>query len=122
KWSCTIPELASVSPWSPLIFKWTGWSLALVPPLLIWGACVSRRDELSPAAKVRELETPSPARETHALPGLYLAAFGLVLALWALTCWQVRWGYFFALVFAMSLPLALDAIRWRWLAWIAFAV
>ena len=42
---------------------------------------------------------------------------GLLLLTFALTCWQIRWGYFLALVFAMSLPWQLAVLRWRKLAW-----
>jgi hypothetical protein len=35
----------------------------------------------------------------------------------ALTCWQVRWGYFLALVFALSLPVQVEVLaRRQWIA------
>lgn len=41
----------------------------------------------------------------------------LLVATLALTCWQLRWGYFLALIYALSLPAQIDAFpRHRWLA------
>lgn len=36
---------------------------------------------------------------------------GAILVFAALTCWHVRWGYFFVLILALSLPVALSAFR-----------
>lgn len=41
----------------------------------------------------------------------------LLIATFALTCWQLRWGYFLALVFALSLPMQVEALaQRRWIA------
>jgi len=41
----------------------------------------------------------------------------LLVATFALTCWQLRWGYFLALVFALSLPVQVEAFqKRRWIA------
>jgi hypothetical protein len=44
----------------------------------------------------------------------------LLLVVFGLTCWQLRWGYFLALVFAMTLPWQLAVLRRPWLAWTFF--
>jgi hypothetical protein len=46
---------------------------------------------------------------------------GIVLLL-GLTVWQLRWGYFLLLAFAMSLPWMLRAFRSNGIAWFAFAI
>ena len=92
-WEKTIGELVRISPVSPVLFGWTGWLLIAAPVLLLARARAERR----------------------ALPLLLFVA-----ATWGLTLWQARWGYFFALVFAMSLPFMMGAIRWRAAAWVLF--
>jgi hypothetical protein len=44
-------------------------------------------------------------------------ALWLVLASLALTLWQVRWGYFLGLIFALTLPLQMLAVRRQWIPW-----
>ncbi len=91
-WSRQIGELASLPPWSPTFFVWTGLGL-LAAPALLW---LHRGPEIS----------------------LARAHVFLLLAVFALTCWQVRWGYFLPLVYALGLPWQTAAIpaRWRLLA------
>ncbi len=44
----------------------------------------------------------------------------LLAATFALTCWQLRWGYFLALIFALALPTLVEALRrHRWIAGVA---
>ncbi len=95
QWAANIGELRHGD--LAVLFSWTGWLLAAVLPLLVYRYWKSR-DPLC----------------------LFWAA--LVLATAALTLWHVRWGYFLALTFAMALPWALAAVRWRWLAWLAFGL
>ncbi len=95
RWKTTIVELKSVFPWSELLLGWTGFGLLFAPILL----------------------GISSLRDRRAFPVLML----LVLA-WALTAWQIRWGYFLALIFGMSIPLQRIAIRQRWMAWAVFLV
>jgi len=94
-WEKTIGELNRLSPGSPLLFRWTTWLLLAAPVLFAWRALTDRR----------------------AIP-----LFIFVAATYGLTLWQMRWGYFFALVFAMSLPFFMQTIRWRWVAWTLFVV
>ncbi|MEI6560657.1 MAG: hypothetical protein WCO68_01065 [Verrucomicrobiota bacterium] len=94
-WAKTVGELACV-PFSGL-WKWTGWLLIPAPLLLIWSAW-NRQDRAA---------------------WFWLM---LILALSALTCWQARWGYFLALVFAMALSTLLNVFPKRWIAFGAFAV
>jgi hypothetical protein len=46
----------------------------------------------------------------------------LFLVTLGLTCWQWRWGYFLALVFAMTLPWQLAVMRRWWIAALVLAV
>ena len=89
-WSRQIGELGSTAPWSGLILHWVGAGI-FAAPVLLWLAW--RRGERSAA--------------------LWLV---LVIGVWALTGWQTRWGYFLALVVAMSLPTQIRALtgRPRW--------
>ena len=100
-WSKTIGELNQVRPWSPILFRWTLLILPLSPLLLILTARRAQRG------------TPASAAWFW---------FGLLLLTWALTAWQVRWGYFFALVFAMSLPWQISVAPRRWMAFVVFWV
>lgn len=88
-WARSIGELGSVPPWSPTLYGWTGRAI-LIAPFLLW-----RRGSTGRA---------------HLL---------LLAAGFALTCWQVRWGYFLALVYVMSLPEQLAAFPPAWRGWAA---
>jgi len=92
-WEKTIGELTTLSLFSPVFFGWVGLLFAAAPVLLILGIRSDRR----------------------MIPLLLFVA-----SLWALTVWQMRWGYFFALVFAMSIPFQMNVIRWRSVAWTLF--
>lgn len=108
-WSRSIGELAHLDLASPLLWHWCGWFAALAPVTL--GLAVWMKMKAARAS-------------TGAHPAYRPAAFllGLLLVTFALTCWQLRWGYFFALVFAMSLPWQLAVLRRWWIAWPAFVV
>ncbi len=98
RWGGTIGELGRISPFSPLLFKWlgSGW---ITFPVLLGLAC--REDR-------------------RALPAGMLLALTTVL-----TCWQIRWGYFMALVYVLTLPWQLAALwrGWGWLwEWVAARV
>jgi hypothetical protein len=81
RWSKTIGELSPVSFTDRIWIRWAG--LLVIPfPAFLWIA----------------------GREKHRIP-MFLVT--LVAAMFALTLWQARWGYFFLLVFALTLPLAL---------------
>ncbi len=90
RWATSIGELRHLNPAKPILYRWLGLACVISPILLIIAA---RRD-----------------RRAITVLGMLLLTFGL-------TCWQIRWGYFLALVFAMSLPWQLAVFRWRWLAW-----
>jgi hypothetical protein len=98
-WSRQIGELQSLPPWSPTLFAWAGAWLAAVP-VLLW------------------LRQPAAERR------IARAQLFVVLTVTALTCWQVRWGYFLPLVYALSLPWQVPAIppRWRPVAAAVFLV
>jgi len=87
-WSKSIAELAHLPPLSAQFPAWLGWLAPALPFLLAWRFW-----------KIRE--------------PMLLALLVLTLATYALTCWQIRWGCYLALVFAMALPFALDAIPSR---------
>ena len=95
-WSRQIGELASLPPWSPTLFAWVGWGLLAAPVLLWW-----RRDEEK---------------------GVSRANGFLLLLVWALTCWQVRWGYFLPLVYALGIPWQIGAVPWRGRRWVIMAL
>jgi hypothetical protein len=98
-WTRTIGELARVSPANPIWLRWCGY-LLLVTPFLIWiGGFKSRRHG-----------------ERTAPPFVLV----LLVATYALTVWQARWGYFFILIFALALPCLLEPIKSRAAVWIAF--
>jgi len=100
-WAHTIGELAHVSPANPIWLRWTGY-LLLVAPFLIWISTIKNRSE-------SERNTP-------------LFVLVLLVATYALTVWQARWGYFFVLVFALALPRLLEPIKSRAAVWIAFSL
>ena len=95
RWSGTIGELRRMNPTDPLLWQWLGLLLLATPVLL----CLAGRED----------------RCAFVLLGGFLILF-------ALTMWQRRWGYFLLLIFAVSLPWQLRAIRITWMAWLAFAV
>lgn len=90
-WQRTIAELAHLDLRSPLLFAWLGWAVIASPVLLFLAGRQDRR-------------------------AFFLLA--LLGATFALTLWQVRWGYFLALVFVWSLPWQMQAWRRGWLAWL----
>ena len=95
RWALNIGELRSAG-WGG-IFSWCGWLLAAAPVLLAW-------------RWIRGRET---------LCGLWLA---LVSVAAGLSLYHARWGYFLALIFAMSLPWILPSMRKPWLAWLVFFI
>ncbi|RYD67654.1 MAG: hypothetical protein EOP84_30400, partial [Verrucomicrobiaceae bacterium] len=91
RWATSIGELRHLDPTKPILYQWLGFGCVLSPVLLFLAARHDRRA---------------------------VSVLGMLLLTFALTCWQIRWGYFLALVFAMSLPWQLSVARWRWLAWL----
>ena len=97
-WSQQIGELASLPPWSATLYVWTGLGLLAAPVLLFL-----HRGPDQPIARANLL---------------------LLAAVFALTCWQARWGYFLPLVYALGLPWQAAAIpvRWRLVAAVALVL
>lgn len=93
RWQATIGELAHLDLRSPLLFGWVGWSVVAAPVLLLLARKTDRR----------------------ALAGLL--ALGMTFAL---TLWQVRWGYFFVVAFVLTVPWQMLALRRTWVAWVIF--
>jgi hypothetical protein len=93
RWAQSIGELSH--PSFRQLLPWTGWLLPVVPVLLL-------------GRFVREKSRPC------------LALALLVLLTIALTLWYARWGYFLALVFALSLPWAFEKIPFRPVVWTVF--
>jgi heme exporter protein D len=100
-WARTIGELAHVSPANPIWLRWCGY-LLLVTPFLIWISVIKTRH-------TGEKTTPT-------------FVLVLLVATYALTIWQARWGYFFVLIFALALPHLLEPIKPRTAVWIAFCL
>jgi hypothetical protein len=94
-WARTIGELAHISPTNPIWLRWTGY-LLFVAPFLVWIGVTKRK---------------------RATPVFILV---LLVATYILTMWQARWGYFFVLVFALTMPSLLEPIKSRAAVWIAF--
>ncbi len=90
-WSRQIGELASLPPWSAQFPAWLGWFGVLTPALLAFA--LFRR--------------ATPQRP------LILGTLVLVLATFALTCWQIRWGCYLALAVAMAVPFAWNVLPGR---------
>ena len=99
-WETTIGELAHLDPRTPLLYGWLGAGILLAPLALVATIIQSRRRE--------EAATAS------------LLALVLLVTTFALTIWQLRWGYFLAVSFALSLPWQFAALRRGWLAWLIF--
>ena len=100
-WSRQIGELASVPPWDGVFGRWTGWGLFVAPVFLL----LPRRGSQNGVA----------ARSGR-------AQAVLLVTVWALTCWQIRWGYFLPLVYALSVPDQLGAFPPRWRPVVAAAL
>ncbi|MCE9612602.1 MAG: hypothetical protein K8R23_20565 [Chthoniobacter sp.] len=95
RWQGQIGELAHLDPFSPQLWSWLGWTAAAAPVLLFLTRKTDRR----------------------ALPVLAVLAVAF-----ALTLWQLRWGYFLAAAFVLALPVFLPALRRPWLARTVFAL
>jgi hypothetical protein len=95
RWAQSIGELAR--PGFVQLFPWTGWLLPVVPVLLI-------------------------IRFRKARCRVSLALALLVILTIGLTLWYARWGYFLALIFALSLPWAFSTLPWRPAVWAVFVV
>lgn len=89
-WSQTIGELRHATP--ATLASWAGWLLFAAPFILGWRIWRERDPR-------------------------YVFCLGLLLVTAALTLWQIRWGYFFALAFALALPSLMTVTRRGWLAW-----
>lgn len=100
-WASTIGELAHVSPVNPVWLNWCGY-LLLITPIFIWMSVRMRKDG---------------AQGLRAPPVCVL-----LIATYLLTIWQVRWGYFFVLIFALALPALLAPIKSSAAVWIAFVL
>lgn len=94
-WARNIGELRHGSP--AVLVSWVGW-LVVPAPFLLGFRAFRARDPLCA-----------------------LLAWLLVLLI-ALSLWHVRWGYFLALVFAISLPWILISFRWRLAGWAVFVI
>ena len=130
-------KLATLIGFLALIFFVEGWRAevpgkALREGFARWSESIGELQHLNPAdarARAQLLEWLGllvvfapvmlclAGREDHRA----FAVLAGVLLLFGLTVWQLRWGYFLLLVFAMSLPWMLRAFRSDWMAWVAFA-
>jgi hypothetical protein len=95
RWSASIGEMQPLDFKSGTLWSWVGWLIVVAPFILIW-QWRNRRD--------------------CALAFIWLATT------FALTVWQMRWGYFLALVFMVTLPLMLSSLPRAWMGWIAYVV
>jgi len=114
-WSRTIGELAHISPWSPVLPRWTLSLLPLSPVLLALSALrggLRRQSWVQWGPGERVEERPADGAAVDRRGWFWLGLLALTLGL---TCWQARWGYFFALVFTMALPWQLAVFPRRWM-------
>jgi hypothetical protein len=95
RWALNIGELRHAT--LPQLFCWTGWLLIVSPALLLW-------------------------RFWKARDSSCVALAALLLLLTGLSLWHMRWAYFLAFAFALSLPWALAAMPWKPVAWLAFVI
>ena len=93
RWEKAIGELTSVGIFNPLLYGWAGLGLIAAPVLLV--------------LRYRE--------DKRALPLLII-----LFVVWGLTLWQIRWGYFFGIYFAMTLPFQFAVFRKPWIVWCVF--
>ena len=96
-WARTIGELMPVRITDPVWLQWCGWMLVAMPLLVAFAWWRKKSDGLS----------------SRVLPMLTI----LLAASYVLTLWQARWGYFFALLFALTLPLLLEPLKSRLVVW-----
>ena len=95
-WALNIGELRHGS--LPVIFSWAGW-LAIVAPFGLLAAYLRKREPV------------------------YLLLGVMTALLAGLSLWHLRWGYFFVIVFALSLPWLLPFLfRWKSLGWGIFII
>jgi hypothetical protein len=100
RWQTTIGELRHLDLSSTALLHWLGATCVLTPALLGLAAC----------------------RHQSAIHNPQSAITGLLVTLLALTVWQLRWSYFLALVYAMSLPWQLAVFRRAWIGGAIFLV
>lgn len=94
-WSGTLGEMQPVSLTNPVWLQWFGGFILLAPVLLAL------------AVKQRLVS----------MSFVVLLGFTFVF-----TLWQARWGYFFAVLFALTTPALLAVVRRRWLGGLAIAI
>jgi hypothetical protein len=92
-WSSTIEEMTQTSVFSDLLYRWVGFGLLAAPLLLI--------------ARLRDTKRS-------------LLLLSLLVVTFVLTLTEIRWGYFLALVYAMSLPWQLSLFRRKWLVYLIY--
>jgi len=87
-WSATIGEMTSLTVFSEILYRWVGWGLLVSPLLLI--------------ARLRDTKRS-------------ILLLSLLVTTFIFTLREARWGYFLALVYAMSLPWQLSLFKRKWL-------
>lgn len=92
-WSATIGEMSQTNIFSELLYRWVGFGLLFAPLLLI--------------ARLKD------TKRTVLLLALLVTTFAFTLE-------EVRWGYFFVLVYAMSLPWQLSLFKKKWLVYLVY--
>ena len=113
RWSRGIGELQR--PGFAIVMSWLGW-FALAAPVLLAGTALRSRHG---ANEESESGGDSTEWRQYRSAAMLLA---LLVVFAALTFWQVRWGYFLALAFALGVPWMFMAIRRGWIAWLVFVI
>ena len=94
-WSATIGELKVVGLTNPIWLHWFGGLILIAPVLTVL------------------------ALKRRAIPPQFVLLLGLTFLL---TLWQARWGYFLAIVFALTIPAQLGIVRRAWLGWLLLTI
>lgn len=94
-WLATLEELKAVGLTNQIWLHWFG-GLILIAPILTFLALKRR-----------------------AIPPVFVLLLGLTFLL---TIWQPRWGYFFAIVFALTIPAQLEIVRRSGLGWLIVTI
>jgi hypothetical protein len=92
-WSSTIGEMSQLGVFSELLYRWVGFGLLAAPLLLI--------------ARLKDTKRS-------------LLLLALLVTTFCFTLEEARWGYFFALVYAMSLPWQLSLFKRKWLVYLVY--
>ncbi len=119
RWATLLGELRPVPIFSSIWFSWFGYLLPAIIPLALWGisrsGALSRSLPLVPPSGLHQAPVFQPRKSTFII-------LPILVILFALTLWQIRWAPFFVTFAALLLPAALVAIPSRLAAYTIFSL